>query len=129
MDPNRLKAIPLFSHLSDEEANRLAAFATETSAAEGQILMKQGDYAVELIAIEEGTADIIQDGKKVASLGPVQPRAAQRRRDRDVADAPAQAHTLGDPPDVRRDRGADQGGRRPARPGGAVRPRQLAARG
>jgi CRP-like cAMP-binding protein len=70
MDPNRLKAIPLFSHLSDEEAKRLAAFATETSAAEGQILMKQGDYAVELIAIEEGTADIIQDGKKIASLGP-----------------------------------------------------------
>jgi CRP-like cAMP-binding protein len=69
MDPNRLKAIPLFSHLSDEEANRLAAFATETSAAEGQILMKQGDYAVELIAIEEGTADIIQDGNKIASLG------------------------------------------------------------
>jgi CRP-like cAMP-binding protein len=32
--------------------------------------MKQGDYAVELIAIEEGTADIIQDGKKIASLGP-----------------------------------------------------------
>ena len=70
MDPNRLKAIPIFSHLSDEEANRLAAFATETSAAEGQILMKQGDYAVELIGIEEGTADVIQDGKKVASLGP-----------------------------------------------------------
>jgi CRP-like cAMP-binding protein len=70
MDPNRLKAIPLFSNLSDEEAKRLAAFATETSAAEGQILMKQGDYAVELIAIEEGTADIIQDGKKIASLGP-----------------------------------------------------------
>ncbi|MGZ4179165.1 MAG: cyclic nucleotide-binding domain-containing protein [Solirubrobacteraceae bacterium] len=69
MDPNRLTAIPLFSHLSDEEANRLAAFATETSAAEGQILMKQGDYAVELIGIEEGTADVIQDGKKVASLG------------------------------------------------------------
>ena len=69
MDPNRLKAIPLFSHLSDEEANRLAAFATETSAAEGQILMKQGDYAVELIAIEEGTADVIQNGQKVASLG------------------------------------------------------------
>ena len=70
MDPNRLKAIPLFSHLSDEEANRLAAFATETSAAEGQILMKQGDYAVELIGIEEGTADVIQNGHKIASLGP-----------------------------------------------------------
>jgi CRP/FNR family transcriptional regulator, cyclic AMP receptor protein len=68
MDPNRLKAIPIFSHLSDEEAKRLAAFATETSVADGQILMKQGDYSTELIGIEEGTADVIQDGKKIASL-------------------------------------------------------------
>jgi CRP/FNR family transcriptional regulator, cyclic AMP receptor protein len=68
MDPNRLKAIPIFSHLSDEEANRLAAFATETSVADGQILVKQGDYSTELIGIEEGTADVIRDGKKIASL-------------------------------------------------------------
>ena len=68
MDPDRLTAIPLFSHLSAEEARRLATFATETSAAEGQILMKQGDYSVELIAIEEGTADVVRDGNKVASL-------------------------------------------------------------
>jgi CRP-like cAMP-binding protein len=68
MDPNRLKRIPIFSHLSDEEAERLAAFATETSVAEGQILMKQGDYSTELIGIEEGTADVIRDGKKIASL-------------------------------------------------------------
>ena len=69
MDPNRLKAIPIFSHLSDEEAKRLAAFATETSVAEGQILMKQGDYSTELIGIEEGSADVIRDGEKIASLG------------------------------------------------------------
>jgi len=68
MDPNRLTAIPLFSDLSPEEARRLAAFATETSAAEGQILMKEGDYSTELIAIEEGTADVIQRGNKIASL-------------------------------------------------------------
>ncbi len=68
MDPNRLTAIPIFSHLSAEEAKRLAAFATETSVAEGQILMKQGDYSTELIAIEEGTADVIKDGEKLASL-------------------------------------------------------------
>jgi CRP/FNR family transcriptional regulator, cyclic AMP receptor protein len=68
MDPNRLIAIPLFSNLSSQEANRLAAFATETSAAQGQILMRQGDYSTELIAIEEGTADVIKNGMKVASL-------------------------------------------------------------
>ena len=69
MDPNRLKEIEIFSNLSDEEAKRLAAFASETSVAEGQILMKQGDYSTELIMIEEGTADIVQDDKKVATLG------------------------------------------------------------
>ena len=69
MDPSRLTAIPIFSELSEDEAKRLAAFATETSAAEGQMLMKEGDYSVELIAIEEGTADVIQGGDKIASLG------------------------------------------------------------
>jgi CRP/FNR family transcriptional regulator, cyclic AMP receptor protein len=69
MDPSRLTAIPIFSELSPEEAKRLAAFATETSAAEGQILMKEGDYSVELIAIEEGTADVLRGGKKIASVG------------------------------------------------------------
>jgi CRP/FNR family transcriptional regulator, cyclic AMP receptor protein len=69
MDPSRLTAIPIFSQLSPEEARRLATFATETSIADGQILMKQGDYSTELIAIEEGTADVLRDGQKVASLG------------------------------------------------------------
>jgi CRP-like cAMP-binding protein len=68
MDPARLTAIPIFSDLSEDEARRLATFATETSAAEGQILMKEGDYSTELIAIEEGTADVIRGGEKIASL-------------------------------------------------------------
>jgi CRP-like cAMP-binding protein len=70
MDPSRLKAIPLFADLSDEEARRLAAFATETSVADGQILMKQGDYSTELIAIEEGTAKVERDGQEIAQVGP-----------------------------------------------------------
>ncbi|HUE26427.1 MAG TPA: cyclic nucleotide-binding domain-containing protein [Solirubrobacteraceae bacterium] len=69
MDPNRLTAIPIFSDLGPDEAKRLAAFATETSIAEGQILMKEGDYSTELIAIEEGTADVLRDGQRIASLG------------------------------------------------------------
>jgi cAMP-dependent protein kinase regulator len=68
MDPNRLKEIYLFSNLSDDEARRLAAFATETSVAEGQILMKEGDYSTELIGIEEGTAEVVRDGQRIASL-------------------------------------------------------------
>jgi CRP-like cAMP-binding protein len=68
VDVARLTAIPLFSELSPEEARRLSAFATETSAAQGQVLMRQGDYSTELVAIEEGTADVVRDGAVVASL-------------------------------------------------------------
>ena len=70
MDPDRLTAIPIFSELSPEEARRLATFATETSAAQGQILLKEGDYSVELIAIEEGTAEVLQGGRTIATLHP-----------------------------------------------------------
>ena len=110
MDPARLTAIPIFSELSDDEAKRLAAFASETSAAEGQMLMKEGDYSVELIAIEEGTADVIQGGETVASLGPgdligEMGLLERKPRNADVIasfpDAAHQAHALGDPPHVR----------------------------
>ena len=30
--------------------------------------MKEGDYSVELIAIEEGTADVLPGGEKIATL-------------------------------------------------------------
>ena len=131
MDPDRLTAIPIFSELSPEEARRLATFATETSAAEGQILLKEGDYSVELIAIEEGTAEVLQGGRTIASLhagdligemGLLRAPAAQRRRDRLLADASAAAHALGDPADVRRDRQPDQGDHRAAAPVGRRRP-------
>jgi CRP/FNR family cyclic AMP-dependent transcriptional regulator len=69
MDPSRLTKIPLFAPLSEAEARRLATFASETSVAEGQMLMKQGDFSTELIAIEEGTADVVRDGQRIASVG------------------------------------------------------------
>lgn len=70
MDPHRLTAIPVFSDLSEEEARRLAAFAAETSIAAGDSLIRQGDFSTEIFAIEEGTADAFQDGRKLGSLGP-----------------------------------------------------------
>ena len=32
--------------------------------------MREGDYATELVAIEEGTADVIRGERRLASLGP-----------------------------------------------------------
>jgi CRP-like cAMP-binding protein len=70
MDPGRLRKIPLFRDMSDGDLRRIATFATEDSAAEGATLMREGDFATELVAIEEGTADVIRGDRRLASLGP-----------------------------------------------------------
>lgn len=70
MDPENLKAVPVFSELTDEELRRIATFANEDSASTGDTLLREGDYSNEMIAIESGTADVMRDGETVASVGP-----------------------------------------------------------
>ncbi len=70
MDPNRLKAIEVFASLDDETLRKIATFATEKSVAEGEYLVKEGEYAYELMAIEEGTAEVFRGDERVAELGP-----------------------------------------------------------
>ena len=70
MDPDRLRAIPVFASLDDETLRGVATFATESSVPAGKHLVKEGDYAYEFMAIEEGEADVVRGGEKVATLGP-----------------------------------------------------------
>ena len=70
MDPDRLRAIPVFASLEDETLRGIATFATESSVPAGKHLVTEGDYAYEFMAIEEGEADVIRGGEKVATLGP-----------------------------------------------------------
>ena len=70
MDKGRLKAIPLFDGLDDHDLGVIATFANETSVSEGETLVREGDFSYELIAIEEGTADVLKDDQKIAELGP-----------------------------------------------------------
>lgn len=70
MDSELLKAIPLFSSLSDSALETVAVFATETSVSAGKRLVHEGDYSYDLIVIESGTADVIKDGEVIGSLGP-----------------------------------------------------------
>jgi CRP/FNR family transcriptional regulator, cyclic AMP receptor protein len=70
MDPDRLRAIPVFASLDSETLRGIATFATESSVPAGKHLVKEGDYAYEFMAIEEGEADVVRGGEKVATLGP-----------------------------------------------------------
>jgi cAMP-dependent protein kinase regulator len=70
MDASHLKSIPLFSTLADDELQAIAPFAEEVDVEEGTVLVKEGQYSYEFIAIREGSAEVTRGGEHVASLGP-----------------------------------------------------------
>jgi cAMP-dependent protein kinase regulator len=70
LDANRLKSIPLFEEVGDEELAQIAPFAQEISVDEGKVLVREGDFSYEFMAIEEGTAEVTRGGEHVADLGP-----------------------------------------------------------
>ena len=70
MDPARLRRIPVFADLDDEEIGHIASLAAEVSVEAGKELVREGDYAYDVLAIEEGTARVEQHGRTVAELGP-----------------------------------------------------------
>jgi CRP/FNR family transcriptional regulator, cyclic AMP receptor protein len=70
LDPSRLRSIPLFQRVSDEELAQVAPFAEEVHVEEGETLVKEGDFSYEFMAIEEGTAEVTRGGEHVADLRP-----------------------------------------------------------
>jgi CRP/FNR family cyclic AMP-dependent transcriptional regulator len=70
MDPARLKKIPVFADLSDEERDHVAALAAEVSVPQSKELVREGDYSYDVLAIEEGTASVDRHGEHIADLGP-----------------------------------------------------------
>lgn len=70
MNPQRLNALNAFAHLSDADRAAVAARAEETSAPAGTTLIRQSDYAVDLIALLDGEVTVTRDDATVAHLGP-----------------------------------------------------------
>jgi len=70
VDPGRLKNLPLFSDVSDEELGHIAPFVDETSVSAGSRLVNEGDYSYQFMAIEDGTAEVLRGGEHLADLGP-----------------------------------------------------------
>jgi CRP/FNR family cyclic AMP-dependent transcriptional regulator len=69
LDAKRLKSIPLFEEVGDQELAQIAPFAQEISVDEGKVLVREGDFSYEFMAIEEGTAEVTRGGEHVADLG------------------------------------------------------------
>ena len=70
MDAIQLKRIPLFADASDEDLKQVAAFAQSKEVPEGEVVVSEGGFSRELLAIEDGTAEVTREGDHIADLGP-----------------------------------------------------------
>ena len=69
MDASRLKSLPLFKDVPDDELAQIAGFAQEVNVEQGRELVREGDFSYEFMAIEDGEAEVTRDGQHVADLG------------------------------------------------------------
>jgi len=70
MDVKALQDVWLFARLSKDELQKLARWTDEVSVAAGHELAKQGQFAHEFFVITDGSAEVVQDGARIAELGP-----------------------------------------------------------
>ena len=70
MDVSRLKSIPLFEDVPDDELAQIAGFAQEVNVEAGRELVREGDFSYEFMVIEEGEAEVTRHGEHVNDLGP-----------------------------------------------------------
>jgi CRP-like cAMP-binding protein len=66
----RLGRIGVLSDLSLGRRRELARAADEVTAEAGEIIMLEGDPGYEFMMLEEGHADVIQDGERINVMGP-----------------------------------------------------------
>ena len=70
MDESRLGSIPLFTGLSRKERRAVAQRADDVDVENGRELVREGEFAYEFFAIEEGTAEVKRGEQHLAELGP-----------------------------------------------------------
>lgn len=70
MQVAELAKVEFFRGLSKRELEQLAQWTDRVSVSQGHELAREGEFAHEFFLIEDGIADVVQDGDKIATLGP-----------------------------------------------------------
>jgi len=70
MDVERLRRLPLFGELDHHDLSQLMRWVHEVEFADGHLLFEQGSMPYDLFVIEEGSVEVVRDGRSVATLGP-----------------------------------------------------------
>ncbi len=70
MDLKTVTTIPLFDSVPKRRHEELTRLADEIDVPSGATLMREGGYALEFVVVVSGTADVLREGKRIATLGP-----------------------------------------------------------
>jgi CRP-like cAMP-binding protein len=68
MNQARLKDVPFFNSLSEQDLAAVAQQSGEISVAAGTVLAREGDLGEEFFVIESGTAEVTRGGAPVSKL-------------------------------------------------------------
>jgi CRP/FNR family transcriptional regulator, cyclic AMP receptor protein len=69
-DTERLKQVPLFAGLSDEELSELASWLDDDEFGSGPPIVHEKGIDYEFFIVDEGKVRVEQDGQTLATLGP-----------------------------------------------------------
>lgn len=70
VNPVALAAIPLFAELRPDQRELVAELAEGIVVPAGETIDSERDFAYEFFVIEEGRAEVVRDGRRLAELGP-----------------------------------------------------------
>ncbi|HET9673116.1 MAG TPA: cyclic nucleotide-binding domain-containing protein [Actinomycetota bacterium] len=70
MDVERLRRLPLFGELDHHDLSTIAHHVREARVEDGAVLFEEGSIPYELFVLEEGTAEVVRDGRPIGSIGP-----------------------------------------------------------
>jgi CRP-like cAMP-binding protein len=64
-----IKAVPLFSHCTKKELERLSSELDEIEVPSGKVLIREGETGREFVVLVAGTAEVTKNGRRVNLLG------------------------------------------------------------
>jgi CRP-like cAMP-binding protein len=70
VDIERLRQLPLFGELDHHDLSQLMRWVREVEVADGDLLFEQGSMPYDIYVLEEGSVEVVRDGRSVATLGP-----------------------------------------------------------
>ena len=70
MDESSLRSVPLFDSLTNDERRTVAQHADEIDVPRAPSSCARREFAYEFFVLEDGTAEVVRDGERVAELGP-----------------------------------------------------------